>query len=174
MIYDEGHAWIHLLDDLKGKFNGHGTSSSITGCGRYLKKEGRFNRRYYYNPSKPPSEVPNGFYKDPNLISIPNEIVLENVKNLIIKIFLSENKWRTFKQIRELILKVNKLGHSATRPHNLYMFVLELCYFDILLVDDESKEIDEQKYYLNTSILPQFYKRNIEEIKSELKEIYKN
>ncbi|MEJ2295576.1 MAG: hypothetical protein P8Y23_12540, partial [Candidatus Lokiarchaeota archaeon] len=142
--------------------------------GSYLKKEGRYNRRYYYNPLKSLSEMPDGFYKDPNLISIPNEIVLENVKNLIVKIFLSDNKWRKFKAIRELILKLNKLGHSALRPHNLYMFVLELCYFDILLVDDESKELDDQKYFLNTSVLTKFYKRNIDEIKSELKDIYKN
>ena len=44
----------------------------------------------------------------------------------------------------------------------------------ILLVDDESKELDDQKYFLNTSVLTKFYKRNIDEIKSELKDIYKN
>jgi hypothetical protein len=71
-----------------------------------------------------------------------------------------------------MILKENKLGHSTARPHILYMFILELCYFDILLVNDDSKELEDQKFFLNISILPKFYKRNLETIKSELMNIF--
>ncbi|MFX1460187.1 MAG: hypothetical protein ACFFBT_12020 [Promethearchaeota archaeon] len=119
---------------------------------------------------KPP--IPTEFFREIILITKNGEI-LTNVKNLIVKILLDYNQWTSFKELKDLIINSKKFKHSATRPHNIVMFLLELQSFEVLFSDKEAVNVKKRSYILNKSILPKYYKMNIEELHEKLKTVFK-
>lgn len=135
--------------------------------GHYRRKEGRVYRNYYYSKINPPNNLPPNFHKYIDLIKKDGSLK-KNIKNYIISIFIFENKWRRFKEIYNNIMNSKKFT-KVIAPIRVELYLMELFSFDIILINNENLKLNNQKFKLNCSILPEYYNIDINQLKSKMK-----
>ncbi len=131
--------------------------------GRYLTREGRIRKSYYYSKLNPPKDIPKDFKFNIELIESTGNLK-RNVKNLIIYYYLIDNEWKEFNNIRNVLLSSKIFAKSSLRPNTIEIYLLELINVDIIIVDNQEIDFKQQKFLLNISILPKYYKIEIKQI----------
>ncbi|MHA1895299.1 MAG: hypothetical protein ACTSX4_12435, partial [Candidatus Helarchaeota archaeon] len=131
------------------------------------------NVNYYYSKKfKADIQIPQNFKQRIDLID-RNKIVKKNLKNLIIFIFLKNTKLMEFSEILVNLENLNVFSLSTLRPNRVLLEISELKCFDILIEDDNYKEVENQKFFLNLKKLPYYFERELQSIINELNNTFK-
>lgn len=129
-------------------------------------RSGRDN--YYYSQLNPLMDVPSHFTRYIDLID--RNGIKRNIKNLIVFILIGKSL-RFDDIISELRSRDVFHTHMLT-PKNIKLFLAQLKSFDIIIADDDRKELEKQRFILNTSVLYNYYNMNAMSLKEELSNLF--
>jgi hypothetical protein len=122
---------------------------------RYQTVIGRTNYNYYYSTANPSIPIPSHFKRKIDLID--SKGLKLNLKNHIIYLFLLEKNCLTFNKIMKELREIELLSKWAKMPKRVSLNLAELKAFNIILAENEKKDIKNQKFILNYNILHEFY-----------------
>ncbi|MFW9873245.1 MAG: hypothetical protein ACFFG0_09100 [Candidatus Thorarchaeota archaeon] len=132
--------------------------------GHFRKKEGNVYKNYYYNKLNPPKTVPNNIIYHIDLKKLNGEII-RNIKNVIISLFITNNKVKKFQTIIEELLETKIFSKGSIPKSRIKLYLLELVAFEILLRTDSLEEIEDNKFLLNLKTLEEIFKLDSKVIK---------
>ncbi len=138
----------------------------------YQTRLGRSNVNYYFSTAYTLSKIPDNYHRKIDLITRkgnPKKIL----KNLIIHLFISNNKGYEFKELIEILNDYNIFNPTTLRPNRIILDIAELKNFDIIIEDDKDIELYEHRFVLNISLLPKYYKMELNKLKKELEKLFK-
>lgn len=140
--------------------------------GSFQKRIGTSNVNFYYSQINRPLKIPKEYKRKIELID-PNNKLKQNLKNLIIFIFLSNDDCPlSFNKIRELLNKLQIFSKSTLRPNRIKLDLAELKLFDIIIIENKHEDYEDQLFILNTSLLPKYYIMNNKKLYRELKSLF--
>lgn len=134
---------------------------------------GRSNVNKYFSTTYDLPEIPSGFYRRINLIS-RNGIPKKCLKNLMIYTFMVNKLNLTYIELIENIMNSNVFHLSTFRPNRILLDIAELKNFEILIEDNSEKDIEEQSFFLNASILPSYFNMELIGLKKQLENLFVN
>jgi len=132
--------------------------------GHFRKKEGKVYKNYYYSKLNPPKNLPKNIIYYIDLIKSDGEIT-RNIKNVIIALFIRNNKVKTFEIILEEILETKIFSKGSVPKSRIKLYLMELVSFNILLIDGIMKDITKKKYLFNLNALEDIFKLDSKIIK---------
>ncbi len=125
-------------------------------------RSGRDN--YYQSKLNPLMDIPSHFTRYIDLID--RNGIKRNIKNLIVLILIGKSL-----KLNDIIseLRCRNVFHKHTlTPKNIRLSIAQLKSFDIIIADDDRKELEKQRFIINTSVLYRVYNMNAILLKEEL------
>jgi len=132
--------------------------------GHFRKKEGKVYKNYYYSKLNHPKTVPNNIIRHIDLIKLNGEII-RNIKNVIISLFIANNKVKKFQAIVEELLGTEIFSKGSIPKSRIKLYLMELVVFEILLTFDDLEDIEDNKFLLNIKTLEEIFKLDSKVIK---------
>jgi len=128
--------------------------------------------KHYYSKIYPPSKIPPQFKRIIDLVD--KNGIKKNIKNLIIYIFILENRSINFNELVNKLKSSLVFSKNSLFLKNIKLNLMELVSFEFLVIDDSHKVIEDQVFVLNASTLYNYFRKNLNQIKYNLQTIFPN
>ena len=129
------------------------------------------NRKYYYSTINSHPKIPSGGERYIDLID--KNGIKKNIKNYIVYFFMLEDRKLSFNEVKEALLNSSFFNKNSLFLKNIKLNIAELTAFDILINLKYRVNITRQEFILNHSKLVEYYKKNTNEIITELNKLFK-
>ena len=129
------------------------------------------NRKYYYSTINSHPKIPYGGERYIDLID--KNGIKKNIKNYIVYFFILEDRKLNFNEVKEALLNSSFFNKNSLFLKNIKLNIAELTAFEILINLKYRVNITRQEFILNHSKLFEYYKKNTNEIITELNKLFK-
>jgi len=131
----------------------------------------RYGRdNFYYSKLNPKMEFPSYFTRNIDLVD--KNGIKRNIKNLIVLIIIEKENSSKFSEILSELRNRGIFHKHSYTPKNIKLFLAQLKSFDIIIAVNGKKELDKQRFIINTSVIQKYYNLNAESLKKELNNLF--